>query len=174
MAIISTSQINRLLTEVGSRYQEPANLVLLGGSALHLLGNPRPTFDIDYVGHDLHKDALQQVVEQVAQEMGLEVEAVPIGEFIPLSANAQQRQIPVGSYGSIQVFILDPYAIALSKIDRGFDSDIEDVLFLLRQKFIILSELEAIIADATIHAAQFDLNPTAIEAHLTDVRNQLV
>lgn len=76
MAEIVVSQILALLTEVGQRYQQPATLLLLGGSALRLLGSPRPTLDIDYVGHDLHKNTLQQVLEQVAQEMGLEVEAV--------------------------------------------------------------------------------------------------
>lgn len=173
MAIISTDQINTLLTKVSNRYTEPADLVLLGGSALHLLGNSRPTFDIDYVGHDLNKDALQNVFEQVAQEMGIEVEAVPIDEFIPLPANTQQRRIPVGIYGSLQVFVLDPYAIALSKIDRGFESDIEDVLFLIRQNFITVVYLEQIMADAMVQAGPFDLNPEAMQAHLNDVIAQL-
>lgn len=66
MAEIVVSQILALLTEVGQRYQQPATLLLLGGSALRLLGSPRPTLDIDYVGHDLHKNALQQVLKQVS------------------------------------------------------------------------------------------------------------
>lgn len=59
MAEISVHQIISLVTEVGQRYQQSATLLLLGGSALRLLGSPRPTLDIDYVGHDLHKDPLQ-------------------------------------------------------------------------------------------------------------------
>lgn len=76
MAEITVTQIRAWLTEVGNRYPQPATLLLLGGSALCLLGSPRATMDIDYVGHDLHKNALQAVIEQVAQEMHLEVEAV--------------------------------------------------------------------------------------------------
>lgn len=44
----------------------------------------RATLDIDYVGHDLRKNALQHTIEQVAQEVQLDVEAVPIDEFVPM------------------------------------------------------------------------------------------
>lgn len=65
MAEIAVSQIIALLTEVGQRHQQPATLLLLGGGALRLLGSPRPTLDIDYVGHDLHKDTLLDVRNQL-------------------------------------------------------------------------------------------------------------
>jgi hypothetical protein len=174
MAEISVHQIISLVTEVGQRYQQSATLLLLGGSALRLLGSPRPTLDIDYVGHDLHKDPLQLVLEQVAEEMGLEVEAVPIDEFVPLPSEAQQRQLPVGTYGALNVYILDPYTIALSKIDRGFDTDIEDIIFLIRQGVITLTQLETVVSDAMAQAQEFALTPTAMLAHLQDVHNQLL
>jgi hypothetical protein len=41
---------------------------------------------------------------------------------------------------------MDPYTIALSKLDRGFDTDIEDVLFLLHQKLITFEQLELVTA----------------------------
>lgn len=173
MAAITVSQIIALLTEIGQRHRQPATLLLLGGSALRLLGSPRPTLDIDYVGHDLHKDALQLVLEQVAQEMALEVEAVPIDEFVPLPSDAQQRLLPIGAYGALNVYILDPYTIALSKIDRGFDTDIEDIIFLVRQGFITLTQLETVVSNAMARAQEFDLSPTAMLEHLQDVRNQL-
>ncbi|MCB0183193.1 MAG: hypothetical protein KDE31_02955 [Caldilineaceae bacterium] len=173
MAEIATNQIHALLTEVGRRYQQPATLLLLGGGALRLLGSSRPTLDLDYVGHDLHKTALQQVVEQVAQEMQLEVEAVPIEEFVPLPDDAQERRLVVGQFGTIDVNILDPYTIALSKIDRGFETDLEDILFLIQQGLVTLAKLESVVADAALRAQEFDLSPTALREHLQDLRNRL-
>ena len=173
MAKIAANQIRALLTEVGQRHQQPATLLLLGGSALCLLGSLRPTLDIDYVGHDLHKNALQRVIEQVAQEMQLEVQAVPIDEFVPLPDDAQQRRLSVGQFGSIEVYILDPYSIALSKIDRGFGTDIEDIIFLIRQGLITVEQLEAVINTATIRAQEFNLNPSTMYMHLQDLRSQL-
>lgn len=78
MAGIAEETILAFLVELGRRYPRPTELLLLGGSALCLLGSPRPTLDIDYVGDDLSKTELQQSIDQVAKEMGIEVEAVPI------------------------------------------------------------------------------------------------
>ena len=71
MGSVESGQIRAFLEELGRRYSNPAELVLIGGSALCLLGSPRPTLDIDYVGDDLNKDDLQQVMEQIAREMNL-------------------------------------------------------------------------------------------------------
>jgi hypothetical protein len=46
-----------------------------------------------------------------------------------LPDGAEQRHYKVGQYGSIEVYTYDPYSIALSKIARGFETDIQDVLF---------------------------------------------
>lgn len=173
MAEITVSQIFTLLIEVGDRYPQPATLTLLGGSALRLLGSPRPTLDIDYVGHDLHKNDLQRVIDQVAQEMQIEVEAVPIDGFVPLPEDSANRQLPIGNFGTLEVYILDPYTMALSKIDRGFDSDLADVVFLLRDGLITLEKLESVVADALKHAKEFSLNPTTMQEHLEDVRRQI-
>ncbi len=43
MASIETAQIQTFLTEIGRRYAQPGTLLLLGGSALCLLGSSRPT-----------------------------------------------------------------------------------------------------------------------------------
>lgn len=173
MAAITVTQIHALLTEVGRRYPLPATLTLLGGCALCLLGSTRPTLDIDYVGHDSHKNELQQVIDLVAQEMQMEVEAVPIDGFIPLPSDSLQRQLPAGNFGSISVYILDPYSIALSKIDRGLDSDLADVVFLIRQGFITLKQLEVVVQSALPHAKEFSMNPTTMQEHIEDVKHQL-
>lgn len=173
MAEITISQIYTLLIEVGDRYPQPATLTLLGGSALRLLGSPRPTLDIDYVGHDLQKNDLQRLIDQVAQELQIEVEAVPIDGFVPLPDDAATRQLQIGNFGLLDAYILDPYSMALSKIDRGFDSDLADVVFLLRDGLIELQRLEIVIADALKRAKEFSLNPTTMQEHLQDVRRQL-
>lgn len=69
MESVATEQIKTFLTELGDRYPFPTILILLGGSALCLLGSNRPTLDIDYVGDDLHKNDLQRLIDQIAQEL---------------------------------------------------------------------------------------------------------
>jgi hypothetical protein len=173
MEYVETARINAFLQALGKRYPRPATLFLLGGSALCLLGSSRPTLDIDYVGDDLKQDDLQRAMAQVAHDMQIEVEAIPIAQFVPRPAGAQERSVSVGQFGKIEVYVFDPYTIALSKIDRGFDTDIEDVVFLIRRNLITFEQLETIVLAALERANEFDLNPATARAHLQVVRNQL-
>ena len=47
----------------------------------------------------------------------------------------------LGEYGELQVFLFDPYSIALMKIDRAFETDFEDVFYLLKSGEIDLAHL---------------------------------
>jgi hypothetical protein len=170
---MDSDQIRIFLSTLGDRYPHPAQLVLLGGSALCLLGSPRPTLDIDYVEDDLNKNDLQRTMEELAHQMGLDVEAVPIDRFIPLPAGGHERNFHFGNFGKIEVTILDPYSIALSKIDRGFDTDIDDVVFLIHRRLVELEELDRILDEALSHAHKFDMNPSEIIAHLQEVKSRL-
>lgn len=173
MAGIAEETILAFLVELGRRHPQPTELLLLGGSALCLPGSPRPTLDIDYVGDDLSKTELQQTIDQVSEEMGIEVEAVPIAGFVPLPEDSVERRVPVGRFDTIEVFVLDPYTIALSKIDRGFDTDIEDVIFLIRREFVQLEKLESLVRSAMERAGEFSLSPSEMRNHLQAVRDQL-
>jgi hypothetical protein len=171
MAKITSEQIHLFLTELALRYTNPATIILLGGGALCLLGSERPTADIDYVGDDIYKDELQQAIEQLANDIGLIIDPVPISQFVPIPADADKRRIPVGRFGEITAYVLDPYMIALSKLDRGFESDLEDIQFLLRGNLISIEQLEIVVQNALQNAARFDLNTKAIREHLNIVRN---
>lgn len=173
MESVDDQQIRAFLHELGNRYPKKATLVLLGGSALCLLGSSRPTLDIDYVGHDLHKTELQQMIDLVAQEMRIEIEPVPIDEFVPVPADAQSRWLPVGQFGLIDVFIMDPYTIALSKLDRGFETDIDDILFLLRQQLITFEQLESLTLVALAEAQAFNMIPEMVRTQLEVIRSSL-
>ena len=173
MEPIAPHQINAFLKELGDRCPFPTTLVLLGGSALCLLGSNRPTLDVDYVGDDLHKDELQRIIEQVAQELRILVDAVPIAQFVPMPTDADDRRLLIGRFGSIEVYVLDPVTIALSKLDRGFDTDIEDIVFLIRRNLITFEQLERVALSALTRAREFDMSSANIRSHLQTVRNLL-
>ena len=172
MGEIASAEILEFVQRLGGRYSGSATLLLLGGSALCLLGNPRRTLDIDYLveGPSDQVAELQATVDTVAAEMRLEVEVVPLGEFIPLPDGAESRHRQVGQFGSLTVCVFDPYSIALSKVDRGFEADLQDVVFLVRQGIIDLEQLEAYVAAAVPHAAGFDLVPADMRQHLEAIR----
>ncbi len=165
---LSDADIRAFLTRLGERADRPAALYLLGGSALILLGSPRPTVDLDYVGSDLptQMNELQNVIQQVADEMRIEVEALPFQEFIPLPQDAERRHIKIGEFDKLTVYVFDPYSIALSKIERGFESDLEDVVFLIRHKRIEYDHLIELAQAMIARAGEFNLDVQQIRAHL--------
>lgn len=173
MDTVAADKIRRFLTTLGEHWSQPATLFLLGGSALCLLGSSRPTLDIDYVGDDVKPDDFQQAMAHIAAEMQIEVEPVSIAQFVPLPVDAQQRCIFVGQFGALSVYVFDPYTIALSKLDRGFDTDIEDIVFLIEHGFVQFDRLQALALAALERANEFDLAPQAVRAHLKVVQNQL-
>lgn len=139
-----------------------------------MLGNDRPTLDLDYAGEEKDISELHALLERVAREMHVELEAVPLHRFIPIPAGAADRHVPIGSFGNLRVFVFDPYSIALSKLDRGFDTDIEDIVFLLRRGFVELPQLDSLLSGLPSDVArQYDLDLRQMSVHLNLVRSAL-
>lgn len=109
---------------------------------------------------------------QAAKELQVHAEPVPLDHFIPLPPDGTKRNIYIGQFGNMEVFIADPYSIALSKLDRGFDTDIEDIVFLIQSQHINIDEFERLVQGALPQANKYDLNPDILE-HLQELKNRL-
>jgi hypothetical protein len=172
MGSLATDDIEEFLQRLGDRYLHPATIYLLGGSALCFLGNPRRTVDIDYTVEPA-ADALVVEIESLADEMQLELEAVPIEEFVPLPDGSVERHQWIGQFRELRVYVYDPYTIALSKLSRGFETDLQDVVFLLRQRIITLTELTRYVEAALPQAWDFDINPADLRLYFDEVNRLL-
>jgi len=123
---MDNTQIQSILQTMGERIPTPSRLTLIGGGALALLGSPRLTIDLDFIGDDLSPSPLDKAIMQVAKDLNIYAEPVPLERFIPLPAGSSERAIFIGKFGNLEVYVADPYSIALSKLERGFDTDLED------------------------------------------------
>jgi hypothetical protein len=157
---------------LGERVPPGSQLILIGGGALALLGSPRLTVDIDFIGDDVHPSKLHRSIVEIAKELKIDAEPVPLDRFVPLPRGSTERQIRIGQFGNLEIYTADPYIMALSKLDRGFDTDFDDIIFLIRQNLISLNELERIMQDALPHARKYDLNPD-IQHHLKELKNRI-
>ena len=79
---MDNTEIQSILKMLGERVPPESQLLLLGGGALALLGSPRLTIDLDFVGDDLHPNELHRTIMQIARELKIHVEPVPIERFI--------------------------------------------------------------------------------------------
>ena len=175
MEPVTPETLTEFLTRLGERYSDQATLYLLGGSALLLLGNPRQTLDIDYTT-DLNpqqQKALETIMNQLAARYRLDVEAVPIAEFVPLPPGAEIRRRFVGRFGKVDVYLFDLYTIALSKIARGFETDMDDVMFLIKSNLIDLAELRRHFQSVLPRAEQTDIIPSEFQQYFQDLLRRL-
>lgn len=69
MGEMATAEILRFMQRPGGRYAGSAMFLLLGGSALCLLGNPRRTLDTDYLveGRRTRQDEQGRDIELTAR-----------------------------------------------------------------------------------------------------------
>jgi hypothetical protein len=169
---VDNTEIQSILQRLGARVPPSSRLVLIGGGALMLLGSPRLTIDIDFIGDDVHPSPLHRSIMQIARELKIHVEPVPLDRFIPLPEGSTERSIRIGQFGNLEIYVADPYSIALSKLDRGFDTDLDDIVFLVQNNHVNLQELEHITSGALTHARQFDFHPDIL-AHLQELKKRL-
>jgi hypothetical protein len=169
---LATDDIRQFLEQLSRHYSQPITLYLLGGSALCFLGNPRRTVDID-CAVDNPPEGFEAAIEEVANDLNLEVEILSLDEFIPLPAEAPKRHQLVGKFGSLEVHIFDPYSIAISKIARGFETDIQDTLFLLNNDVISFDKLAQFVNSAALIAWDYDIDPKEMRRHLNVVKGLL-
>lgn len=162
-----------MLTTIGERVPPASRLTLIGGSALILLGSARLTLDIDFVGDDVHPNELHLQIMKIAKELRIQVEPVPIERFVPLPEGSEQRAIPMGQFGNLNVYVADPYSIAISKVDRGLETDFDDLVFLIQHNHIDLKKLERLLQDALPQAGKFDFHPDVL-SHFQELKKRLV
>ena len=172
MESVTSLALQTLFNRLGQEIPTPATFYLLGGSALCLLGSPRETLDVDYSIENLTPE-LEQTLKQLAIELRLDLKAVPLAEFIPLPPEAEQRRRFVGRYGQVEVYIFDLYSIALSKIARGFESDLEDVEFLLNEGFIAWDALETHFQTILPHARGADIAPKEFRQYFETLKRKM-
>lgn len=170
---MDNTQLQSVLQLLGERVPACSRLFLVGGSALALLGSPRLTIDIDFIGDDVSPSELHKTIMQIAKELKIYVEPIPIERFIPVPDGSDERNIRIGQFGNLEVYVADPYSIALSKLDRGFDTDFDDLVFLVQRRLVDIEELARITRDALLRAHEFDMNPTEILAHLQELKSRL-
>ena len=166
-------RIRAILQKIGERVATPSNLILIGGGALALLGSPRLTVDIDFIGDDVTPDELGKTVMQVAKEQNIYADPVPLQRFIPLPKGSEDRMIAIGKFGNLAVYAADPYSIALGKLERGFDTDLQDIVFLIQRKLIDLVRLQQVVEEALPRAIEFDMNSLDLLAHLQTIVKRL-
>lgn len=126
---------------------EEIRLEILGGFVVTVLYNaPRATADIDVVSVIPNSEA--RILSKIAGEgsrlhknYGVYLDKVGVAT-LPENYEDRLTEIFAGEFQKLRLLALDPYDVALAKIERNIDRDREDVRFLARAAQFDLRILE--------------------------------
>lgn len=119
-------RIRRLARELGRVVSRGTRMYLTGGATAVLEGWRESTVDID-VRFEPDSDAALSKIRDLKEELAVNVELASPLDFLPALDGWRERSRFRFREGSLEVFDFDPYSQALSKLERGFDLDLEDV-----------------------------------------------
>lgn len=119
-------RIRRLARELGRSVSPGTRMYLTGGATAVLEGWRQSTVDID-VRFEPDSDAALQRIATLKEELSVNVELASPLDFLPPLAGWRDRCRFRFREGNLEVFDFDPYSQALSKLERGFELDLDDV-----------------------------------------------
>ena len=128
---------NAFLREVDQRLREPVDLHCVGGFVVSLrYGLARPTGDIDVIAAlpDHAKAGLVRLAgrgSDLHRKHGVYLQIVSVAAT-PDDYEQRLSEMFAGAFSRVRLFALDPYDLALTKLERNLDQDVEDIRHLAR------------------------------------------
>lgn len=124
-------RIRALARALGRVVTPGTRMYLTGGATAVLEGWRESTVDVD-VRFEPDSDAALSRIRDLKEELALNVELASPLDFLPPLEGWRERCRFRFREGNLEVFDFDPYSQALSKLERGFDLDMDDVRQMVR------------------------------------------
>src|SRR3954468_11184367 len=124
-------RIRRLAAELGRAVPSGTKMYLTGGATAVLEGWRESTVDID-VRFEPDSDPALRRIAALKEELAVNVELASPLDFLPELPGWRDRSRFRFREGNLEVFDFDLYSQALSKLERGFELDLEDVGSMVR------------------------------------------
>jgi hypothetical protein len=128
-------RVRSLARELGLSARTPARMYLTGGATAVLEGWRSTTVDVDVLFEPDADELLRQIPE-LKERLQVNVELASPPDFIPELPGWRERSPFVMREGNLDVHHFDPYSQALSKLERAFDQDLEDVREMIQRKLV--------------------------------------
>lgn len=125
-ALIDAARLRTFLAELGKATRDLTRVYLTGGGTAVLVGWRASTVDVDLVFVP-DRDELLRAIPRLKDDLQVNVELVSPAHFIPELPGWEGRSLFVGREGALEVYHYDPYAQALSKVERAHARDLDDV-----------------------------------------------
>jgi predicted nucleotidyltransferase len=123
---VDASRIRMLARELGRVAREPVRIYLTGGSTAVIEGWRESRVDVA-VRFEPQDEEVMRALPELKERLAINIELASPPDFILELRGWRERSPLLFSEGNVAVHHFDPYSQALSKIERGFTSDLADV-----------------------------------------------
>ncbi len=123
---VDESRLRELARRLGRVARTPTRIYLTGGASAVLEGWRGSTADVD-LRFEPDFDELLRELPALKEDLGVSIELASPPDFIPELPGWRERSPLVFREGNVAVHHFDFYSQALSKIERGFGQDLDDV-----------------------------------------------
>jgi hypothetical protein len=131
---VTAADVRRLMTELGKELREETTVYLVGGTTAVLLGWRTSTIDIDLkVVPDSEAYA---AIARLKEALHVNIELASPHDFLPALPGWRERSPFIAREGKVSFHHFDFYSQALSKVERGFEKDLQDVREMVRRGLV--------------------------------------
>jgi len=150
---LTRPRLHHLLAAVAPRLHGPAQLLLVGDSALVAAGLQEWTDRLVYAPGAEEPPELAQAIGEVAAREGVVVERESPADVLPLPDGFEGRARTLDRAGlldpstGLEVLGFDPVSVAVRLVARGDEPDYRTVLAFLRHGWVTMGGLESALAE---------------------------
>lgn len=132
---VTAARVDEFMKALGSGVTSPARVFLVGGASAVLLGWRDSTIDIDLKAIPERDDILRQL-SALKERLEINIELASPDNFIPELPGWEDRSQFVRQEGKLTFLHYDFYAQALAKIERGHETDLQDIQQMTRSNLV--------------------------------------
>lgn len=137
---MNARQIDRFFQVVGRELKRPARVIVTGAAAGALWGHVRPSLDIDFAirvrGGARGWAAVEAAVERAKQLTSIEANyAIDIDRWGAITLLDYDRHTHYyKTFGQLKVELLDPAYWTIGKLTRSLQTDLDDLVAVLKRR----------------------------------------
>src|SRR5450759_2278772 len=132
---VDEASLRELARRLGRIAKRPTRIYLTGGATAVLEGWRGSTVDVD-LRFEPDVDEMLRELPVLKERLDLNIELASPPDFIPELPGWRERSPLVFREGNIEVHHFDLYSQALSKIERGFEQDLDDVRTMIERGLV--------------------------------------